>query len=232
MNDTNPNTSTFKHLCKVVLSPFKANWTESLHFVVIALGIITSGFWAYHTFDILSQKDVAEANLAKTNSDLDKAKLELKELRDKIDGTISSDISINVEQHSLNNNKVGLIINVHVKNNGTQDIDMTWKDTPLRVYKVAHKGDLVANREVLKPYLYRSLKTTAEEDNVSVSNLYLFVGAKKNLSFFVEAEVDNLYYITFEAKADAVTNNNLNEHGKTGVWLSSVYHFAQNKGDE
>ncbi|MCS0292958.1 hypothetical protein [Vibrio alginolyticus] len=212
---------------QAILKPFKANWAESFHFVIIALGIIASGFWAYHTFDILSQKDAAEASLAKTNSDLEKAKLELKELRDKIDGTISSDITIDVEQHTLSNDKTGLIINVTVKNNGTQDIDMTWKKTPLKVYKLAHKGDLIANRGAMTPYLYRSLKTTNTESNVSINNLFLFVGAKKSLSFFVEVEPNNLYYITFESEVDAATQTSLEEHGKSGIWLSSKFFFVE-----
>ncbi|EHR5764369.1 TPA: hypothetical protein NKT21_005080 [Vibrio parahaemolyticus] len=227
MSNNNNQTSILRRFFQGLLNPFKANWTESIHFVIIAVGIVVSGYWAYHTFDILSQKEVAEANLAKTNSDLEKAKLELKELRAKIDGTISSDISIDVEQHTLSNNKIGLIISVTVKNNGTQDIDMTWEKTPLKVYKLAYKEDLIANKEVQTPYLYRSLKTKNEEDNVSINNLYLFVGAQKSLSFFVEVEPNNLYYITFESKVDASTKNNLDQHGKTGVWLSSKYVFAK-----
>ncbi|MDX7852967.1 hypothetical protein [Aeromonas caviae] len=218
-----------ENFCQVILKPFKANWAESIHFFVIALGIIVSGAWAFHTFDILSQKEVAEANLQKTNSDLDKAKLELQELRDKIDGTISSDIMIDVEQHALSDNKVGLIINVTVKNNGTQDIDMTWNATPIKVYKLNHKNDLVSSQGVLQPPLYRSLKTKniKDEKNVSINNLYLFVGAKKNLSFFTEVEAGNLYYIAFEAEVDAAIKNSLKKHGKTGVWLSSRYIFVK-----
>ncbi len=209
------------------LKPFKTNWAESFHFVAIALGILVSGYWAIHTFDILSQKETAESNLAKTRSDLDKATLELKELRDKIEGTISSDITIDVEQHSLVNGHIGLIINVIVKNNGTQDIDMTWKKTPLKVYKLAHETDRVANRDVMTPYLYRSLKSSKDEDNISINNLFLFVGAQKTLPFFVEVEPNNLYYITFESEVDATTKLNLEEHGKRGIWLSSKYIYVK-----
>lgn len=222
-------TSDNERFWQVILKPFKANWAESIHFFVIASGIIVSGIWAFHTFDILSQKEVAEANLQKTNSDLDKAKLELQELRDKIDGTISSDIMIDVEQYALSDSRVGLIINVTVKNNGTQDIDMTWSKTPIKVYKLDHKDDLVSSNAVLQPPLYRSLKTknSNNEKNISIDNLYLFVGAKKNLSFFTEVEADNLYYIAFEAEVDATIKDSLKMHGKTGVWLSSKYIFVK-----
>ncbi|HHQ4501806.1 TPA: hypothetical protein ACSPZQ_000998 [Aeromonas veronii] len=227
MSEKNMKTPNDEGIWQFFIKPFKANWTESVHFFAIALGIIVSGVWAIHTFDILSQKEVAELNLEKTNSDLDKAKLELKELRDKIDGTISSDIIIDVEQYSLGDSKTGLIINVTVKNNGTQDIDMKWSKTPLKVYKLAHKEYLVSSTDVMYPPLYRSLKTKDGEKNISIDNLYLFVGAKKNLSFFVEVESNKLYYIAFEAETDAAVKNNLNEHGKTGVWLSSKYYFVK-----
>lgn len=185
MSKDNMQNSDNERFWQVLLKPFKTNWTESVHYFAIALGIAVSGYWAIHTFDILSQKEVAEANLQKTNSDLDRAKLELQELRDKIDGTISSDIMIDVEQHPLNNNRVGLIINVTVKNNGTQDIDMTWSKTPIKVYMLNHKDDLVSSKSVLHPPLYRSIKTKNNDDekNISINNLYLFVGAKKVCHF-------------------------------------------------
>jgi hypothetical protein len=222
-----PPTSRMSKFLKALANPFTSNWAESLHFIVIALGIIISGIWANHTFDILSQKETAEVNLAKTNSDLEKAKLELKELRDKIEGTISSDISINVQQITYSGDKSGLIITVTVKNNGTQDIDMNWDKTPLKVYKVVSKGNLIASQDVIEPYLYRSLKTQPSESPVFIKNLHLFVGAQKNLSFYVNVASNNLYYIAFEADTDAVTKSNLNEYGKTGTWLSSKYFFAK-----
>jgi hypothetical protein len=225
---TNPSgRNKIAKLLRVAINPFKNNWTESFHFLVIAIAILVSGYWAYHTFEILYQKDTAEANLAKTNSDLSKAKLELKELQDKIDGTISSDISINVEQIALGNAKSGLIITVTVKNNGTQDIDMIWDKTPLKVYKVAHKDDLISNVDVMEPYLYRSLKTNKSEKSIYVKNLHLFVGAKKDLSFFTEVESGHLYYITFNSQVDAITKGHLDKNGKTGTWLSSKFHFVK-----
>jgi len=222
-----PPTSRMRKFFKALLNPFKSNWAESLHFIVIALGIIISGIWANHTFDILSQKETAEVNLAKTNSDLEKAKLELKELRDKIEGTISSDISIDVQQISYTGDKSGLIITITVKNNGTQDIDMKWEKTPLKIYKVVSKGNLIASLDAIEPYLYRSLKTQSSEKSVFINNLHLFVGAKKNLSFYVKVASNNLYYIAFESNVDAVTKNNLNGYGKTGTWLSSKYVFVK-----
>lgn len=214
-------------IINALIRPFSSNWVESLHFFIIAVGIVVSGIWAFYTFDILSQREVAEASLKKTNSDLEKARLELKELRDKIDGTISSDITIDIEQHDLDSSKKGIIINVTIKNNGTQDIDMTWENTPIKIYKLKHKDDLVASSEVLTPYLYRSLKTNDNESNISINNLYLFVGAKKSLSFFVKVEPMTLYYIAFESQVDATTKKNLKQQGKSGVWLTSKYIFVK-----
>lgn len=212
---------------KVLLGPFKDNWTESVHYLMIAIGIVVTGFWGYHTFEILSQRETAETNLAKTNSDLEKAKLEFKELKDRIDGTISSDISIDIEQVPVSESKPGLIISVTVKNNGTQDIDMIWSKSPLKVYKVAYKGDRIASLDVMEPYLYRSIKASESERTVFIDNLHLFIGAKKVLSFFTEVESGGLYYITFESQVDSVTKGTLDKTGKTGVWLSSKYYFVR-----
>lgn len=232
MSEDNTQPPVSRGFWKTFIKPFKANWAESIHFVLIALGIIVSGYWAYHTFDILGRKETAENNLLKTESDLhqakldlDKTNLELKELKEKIDGTISSDITIDVQKHPLNNGNTGLIINVTIKNNGTQDIDMKWETTPINIYKVAHSEDKISSQKLYKPYIYRSLKTKPEERSVFIDNLYLFVGAKKDLSFFVEVESDNLYFIAFEANADVKTQESLN--GKTGTWMSSKYVFVE-----
>lgn len=207
-------------------APFRKNWTESLHYFVIALGICISGIWALHTFDILNQKETALATLNKTNSELAKAKLELKELQDKITGTISSDITLDIEQMAFAKGKYGLIINVTVKNNGTQAVNMSWKETPLTVYKTKYKGDKIKSTKVLHPYIYRQFKSEGINQTTFIDKLLLFVGAQKTLSFFVELEEPGLYYIAFEAKVDKHLQQQLTKQGKSGIWLTSKYHFV------
>ena len=120
----------------------------------------------------------------------------------------------------------GLIFNVTVKNNGTQDVDMSWEETPLTIYKTKFAGDDIVGKETLNPYLYRRLKTNNAEDGIATKNLLLLVGSQKTLSFFVEVEPLELYYITFEASVDKNLKDKLTEQGKTGVWLTSKYHFV------
>lgn len=168
-------------LFSFVLGPFKKNWTESLQFVVVAFGILISGYWAYHTFETLLQKEKAEAELELVQQNLSKAESELKVLQDKINGTISSNIEIDVEQVDLKNKHFGLIITVKVKNTGTQDVDMFWNKSPLVVYKTRFQGDKLAGTNTLSPYMYRSLQSLTSNEIVYIKDLHLFVGATKEL---------------------------------------------------
>jgi hypothetical protein len=212
-------------IISILLGPFKKNWAESLQFVVVAFGIIISGYWAYHTFETLLQKEKAEAELELVQQNLYKAESELKVLQDRINGTISSNIEIDIEKINLENEHFGLIITIRVKNTGTQDVDMRWDKSPLVVYKTRFKGDKLAGTNALIPYMYRTLQSQTSDEALYVKDLHLFVGATKELSFFTEVSEVGLYYIAFEAKVDNSVANKL-ENGKTGIWLSTKYHYV------
>ncbi|WP_279464758.1 hypothetical protein [Aeromonas dhakensis] len=70
--------------------------------------------------------EVEFADLKKTIEEKKKVEVELQELRERIEGTDSSNIVISERQVTLSNGNVGLFITVSVKNTGTNDIHMSW----------------------------------------------------------------------------------------------------------
>lgn len=201
---------------------------ESFHYLALTIAILVGGGWTVYTFDVLRMKDNAVQDLNKAENDLAKVKLELKDLQEKIDGTDSSYIEIKSHHFDYKDSKFGLIINVLVQNTGTNDVDMSWESSPLRIYKVETKdGDKQKITKPLIPLIYDKIEN--DKEKTYLSNLYLFVGAKKELSFFAEIDEPGLYYIIFSANTDGSVTKKLNELGKHGVWFSSKYIFIEGK---
>lgn len=201
---------------------------ESIHYLFLTLAIIGGSVWTLYTFDVLRMKDNAVQELTKAENELSKVKLELKDLQDKIDGTDSSYIEIKTHQFGYKNGKYGLIVNVLVQNTGTNDVDMTWKNSPLTIFHVeTRSGDEQKLTDKLIPQIYDGISETGEK--YVLKNLYLFVGAKKELSFFVELPKPGLYYVLFKTKTNGQVTQKLAKLNKNGVWFSSKYIYIKNK---
>lgn len=209
--------------------PWRDNWAETLQFIVVAVGLVVSGFWAYHTFDTLLQKDRAEAELKKTTAELTKSKAELADLQNKINGVDSSVIDIDLKTTNLPNGNVGLIVNVIIKNTGTNDVRMSWVKSPLKIYLTKYKGDKLKGESSLSPLLYSSLQDQNSQNKKYIEKAHLLVGVKKTLSFFTEIEKSGLYYLAFEASVDLSIKNKLKNSKKLPVWFASSYIFIETK---
>ncbi|CAH1540052.1 hypothetical protein WMQ67_09835 [Vibrio harveyi] len=204
---------------------------ETFHYLALTIAIVIGGGWTLYTFDVLKMKESAQSDLVKAQGELEKVKLELKDLQDKIDGTDSSYIEIKTEhfdydKYNVETNKIekrfGLIINVFVQNTGTNDVDMSWSTSPLTVFRVESRdGDQERLYEPLRPGIYDG--HDLDGNKTAVKNLYLFVGAKKELSFFVELREPGLYYIMFKARTDGSVDKKMKGLGKKGAWFSSKY---------
>ncbi len=229
--------SSLTYLCRPFVFVFGK--AETFHYLALTLAIVVGGTWTLYTFDVLQMKENAQSDLVTANEDLKKVKLELKDLQDKIDGTDSSYIQIQTEQVNYDKfdksskqmeNKLGLIINVLVQNTGTNDVDMSWKKSPLRVFRVeSRNGDEEKLHAPLIPRIYDGHDSKGKK--TALNNLYLFVGAKKELSFFVELNEPGLYYVMFKADTNGSVDKKMEEIGKNGIWFSSKYIYVK-KGEK
>ncbi|MGV2845647.1 hypothetical protein ACE1OG_17435 [Aeromonas hydrophila] len=219
-----------RRLTSGFIKPFENNWAETLQYIAIVCSIVATGLWTYSTFGVLQQREKAEVDLKKTIEEKKKVEVELQELRERIEGTDSSNIVISERQVTLSNGNVGLFITVSVKNTGTNDIHMSWGDTPLTIYKTYYNGDKVKGLFALRPQLYKSiLGDQGENEQRIFDDLYLFVGSQKDLSFFVEIKVPGVYLITFKAKVSKKTRVRLEQDDINGVWFSSQFINVENK---
>ncbi|CAH7247906.1 conserved hypothetical protein [Vibrio chagasii] len=185
---------------------------EKVHYIVISAAVIIGGVWALYTFDVLNQRDTAAA--------------QLKEIQDRIKGTNASNIDIRPSTFELDNGNYGVIVNVSIQNTGTKDIFIDWSEleTPLAVYKIRmESGDKQFFETLFLPKIYAPFNVKKKKKE-HYNSLYLLVGAKKELSFYVEVPSTGMYYITFNAKPDKKLNDDVKEvSGQTGEWFSSKY---------
>ncbi|EMA2426829.1 MULTISPECIES: hypothetical protein [Vibrio] len=186
--------------------------SEKIHYLLLSIALLLGGVWTLYTFDILHQRDKAAA--------------ELKELQDRIKGTNASNIQINPSSFELADGNFGLIVNVNVQNTGTRDVLIDWsdEDTPLSVFKVSmKKGDQLYFEKLFRPKIYAPFDPKKKKKE-HYKSLYLLVGAKKELSFYVELPEKGMYYITFNAKTDKKLAQEVkSKSGRTGEWFSSKY---------
>lgn len=227
MNRSNNKSSRRERFFKAFLQPFKSNWSESIHYIVISGAIIASAFWALWTFSVFEQKNKALKELANAESELVKKKAEIKEIQGRLDGNFSSDIAIRAEVVSLEQNKYGLIIRVTVKNVGTRDVVLNLNNNPLTVYRLLHSGDRVMATKKFLPQYYEKLSTGKDERNVNFTVQKVLVGASKDINFFTEIDGEGMYYITFEASLNSEHKQRLSE-SNDHVWFASTYINVKN----
>lgn len=186
--------------------------SEKIHYLILSIALLCGGVWTFYTFDILHQRDKATA--------------ELKEIQDRIKGTNASNIQISPTSFELVDGKFGLIVNVNIQNTGTRDVLIDWssEDTPLSVFKVRmEKGDQMYFERLFHPKIYAPFDQTKNKKE-HYKSLYLLVGAKKELSFYVELPMKGMYYITFNAQTDDKLAQEVKQKsGRTGEWFSSKY---------
>ena len=212
-----------------VTYPFSHNkgksWAESFQHLVVAFSIIVSGVWVYSTFVLLNEKEKAEVQIDKTKSELEKMTLELEQLKALIDANISSNITISANTVE-NTGKLGFIVEAKIRNTGSRPVTMTWERSPFIIYKVAYENEIQANSKEYHPHIYQNL-TRGEVKYVS--ELYLLVGAEKNLSTYIELESCGLYLVMFKAKPDnQLIEQSKKTNEKEGLWFASKYFSVKN----
>ncbi|WP_050648599.1 hypothetical protein [Vibrio coralliirubri] len=199
---------------------------EPLHFLTLTLAIVIGGGWALYTFKFTYKAELAQKELARIQNEIETEQIKLEQLKEQVKGANSSNIQIKEKIVELPNGKFGLILNVLVQNTGVNNVAMSWDKTPLKVFQMDYQnGDQVAFRTTLEPKIYAPYEGKKQFYN----DLFLFVGVKKELSFFVELEKEGLYYITFKAETDKKTAQKMDD---AGHWFTSKYIYVKKEQPE
>ena len=155
------------------------NVAAGIQSLVLSAAVVVGGAWSYYLFEVLSQRNRAQA--------------ELEDLR-----KISLDLSIDASQTGkVSVGRRGLIIHVKAKNNGARYINLDLTQKPLIVSRVLAKkdGQLYA-AETFSPESYRVL---ANDWTDLTYWLGVPPGATKEVSYYVEITEPGIYMVSFRS---------------------------------
>jgi len=223
MNNRNSQNSKKEGFWATFLKPFRSNWSETVHYLLISLAIVVSALWAIWTFNAFEQRNAALKDLENAESELVKKKAEIKEIQERLNGNFSSDITIQANVVFLDGTKYGLVVNVSIKNVGTRDVELNLKNNPLTVYKLRHSEDKLMATKIFQPQYYEKLSSSKDERNIIFPIQKVLVGASKDINFFTEVEGAGMYYLTFEASLNSEHKQRLSDKNNDHVWFASTY---------
>ncbi|WP_299795154.1 hypothetical protein [uncultured Shewanella sp.] len=202
-------------------------FASAFQHLFVVISIIFTAAWTLQTFDVLNQKEKAEADL--------------KELQERINNTESTNIIIDTQVVDYVVNKErerGVIIDVTIKNQGKSKVSFDLSNSPLKIYQVEASGVKIGSKEVLKPKLYRDLAELGrggakpKGKNVPIDRWISLASSERTLSYFVTLKESEMYYIVFSSKAIGMQSIDAECHGESESecdWFVSKYFFVGGK---
>ncbi|WP_147198384.1 hypothetical protein [Pantoea sp. CCBC3-3-1] len=185
--------------------------------VVISLCAIFTILWGGYVFDVLHQRDKAEADLV--------------ELTNRIRDTEATFFNVDVKVVRIDD---VFYINpvVKIKNNSNKRIYVKLKKESLTVSRVASDGAKQVAMKIYHPNYYEELalldskdKNGKKAENIPLYDISVPVSAERSLSYLVSTKKAGMYYVTFSAQAMDEKGVPITKliNGKKSIWFSSSY---------
>jgi len=170
-----------------------SNLGSGLYHFVATMGLVAAGIWTISTFNLLHQKDIAEA--------------QYKELQYKLKNIESSKISLATEVVDYqgmgsNGNSKGLIIKIKLTNVGNTPIEFDLSNTPLKIYEIAAQDTRMGYTKLYKPIIYSELaEMGGSKKNRPLSKFVSLTSSERELNYFAVLPSNKMYYIAFKTEA-------------------------------
>lgn len=181
---------------------------EATHHIVIAIVTALTLVWAGVTFNILQQKEMAQASLdasraelSKSKSELERTQEELLEIRNRIKNSESTTVKVK-SSFSKSGDGKGFYIytNVTIKNNGKKKMLMHLKSDALTISKVDLEDDEIIAERRYYPNYYEVISDSNEQASKRFDMVEIPVDGERTLPFAIKAKSKGMYYITFQAE--------------------------------
>lgn len=208
-----------------------SNASISIYNIVAAIGLIATGIWAFSTFNLLNQRDIAQS--------------QYEELQLKIKSVESSKISLSTEVVDYAGTKTeikskGVIIKVKLTNVGNTAVEFDLSKSPLKIYEVEAQDIKIGYKKVYKPSIYSKLAPlNGKSKNVPLSKFVSLTSSERELSYFAVLPINKMYYITFITEAGDLSSSEINKSDSTKnkipqcnnkvqcKWFSAKYIYLQ-----
>ncbi|MHX03683.1 hypothetical protein D9I07_13525 [Escherichia coli] len=205
--------------CLLLILKFKDIYRTHDQFnnVVMSLCAVLTLVWGGYTFDVLHQRDKAEADLI--------------ELRNRIRNTESTFFNVDVNVVKIDDVFYIKPI-VTIRNNSNERIYVKLNNKSLAVSRVLSVGAKQVATEVFYPNYYEELAVLNEESssqgkakNIPLYDISVPISAERRLNYLVSTKEKGMYYVTFSAEAMNEDGSPVSKYinGKKSIWFSSSY---------
>jgi len=197
------------------------NNSTSVFNIITAVGIVMSGIWAFSTFDLLNQRDIAQAqliDLQKKAKSIESSKIQL-----------STEI---VDYRGVGSGKdhKGLIVKVKLTNVGNKPIEFDLTNSPMKIYEIAAQGTEMGFLKLYKPVVFSSLASMGGSgENTPLDKFISLTSSERELSYFAVLPSNKMYYIVFSTQSGNIVDEDVEACDKPAgcKWFVSKYIFLK-----
>lgn len=180
--------------------------TSAIQSIVLSVGAIIGGFWAYRKFKLLDEVN-------KTTLERNQLEIENSLFRRKLHEFPAINISVESKQINADHTQPYLVeVNVTIRNVGDESVKMNLEKDSLALTKIHFndEGDAIFGDEKI-------LNVPSSDDpNIPLSALILRSGDNANLSTVAQLQNPGLYLTRFYSKQSAKVQKKAEmEHGKS-----------------
>jgi len=203
-----------KWIWKVITYPFVKH--QAVYNLIIAGAAVLTLVWGMVTFEVLKQKETAEAAL-------NKAQTELNEIHQRIKNSESTTVSIsNSYSYDKKSKSYILLPKVTIKNNGKNQIVLALKNDTLTVSKIEFLKDGLATEKKYNAHYFEKIATYDEEESKQFTLLTVPVDGERTIPYGLSVESPGIYYVTFSATPYLNDGKVLIDNHEL-IWFTSEY---------
>jgi hypothetical protein len=204
----------FRGVWSVITYPFIRH--QAVYNLIIAAATALTLAWGVITFEVLKQKDKAEA-------DLGKAQTELQEVHQRIKNSESTTVSLsNTYSYDKKTKSFILFPKVTIKNNGKDKLVLALRADTLTVSKIDFFDEgVVTTKKYYAPY-FEKIATYEEEESKQFTLLTVPVDGERTIPYGLSVKSPGTYYVTFSA-SPYLEDGKVSINNHELIWFASEY---------
>lgn len=192
-------------LLVVIKKPFTEH--QATYNIIIASATAFTLIWGVITFQLLQQKEKAEA-------DLD-------EIRTRIRNSESTTVKISSTFYK-DGGAYYIYPVVTIKNNGKDEMIISLDDNSLTVNKVYLEGDQALAENTYHPPLFEVISDNIEKDSKQFNMISIPVDGERSLTYALKVLDSGAYFISFKASA-YLDKDKKSVDNRQLVWFTSQF---------
>ncbi|EOI3427436.1 hypothetical protein ACMSWX_004333 [Cronobacter dublinensis] len=195
----------FLKLYRILKTPFSEH--QATYNIIIALATAFTLIWGVITFNLLQQKEKAEADL--------------NEIRTRIKNSESTTVKLTSTFYK-DDESYYIYPVVTIKNNGKNEMVLSLEDDALTVNKVDLDGDQALAESIYHPPLFEIISNDKEKDSKEFGMIAVPVDGERTLSYALKVNGKGAYFVSFKASPYLDKDKKIIDEHQL-VWFTSQF---------